>query len=344
MAAPVTLRSEAVFPVDTYGAGVRAPSTRTLALWVGGFVLIAIFKLEVDREGIERMTPTQGYFGRWILLVMLAAVQALIVCIGDLVLGVQCVEPVAFVAAGVFASFVYLNIIYALGIAFKHIGKALAVVLLIMQIPGSSGMYPVEMMSGFFQAIHPLLPFTYGIGALREAIGGMYGGAYWIDLAHLALFLPAALLIGLVARPYLLNINLLFDRKLAETGVMVCEQGDLERKRYRLRTVIRALLDTDAYRTTLNRRFERFERPLPPLPACGIRGARHLLARHAGAHVHVAGGCGRQTAHARDLDRAARRHRRGSSSGSNTSMKTSTIRLILPTWTKATCATRCARI
>ncbi|WP_302395913.1 YhgE/Pip domain-containing protein [Eggerthella sinensis] len=262
MAAPVTLRSEAVFPVDTYGAGV-APFYTNLALWVGGFVLIAIFKLEVDREGIERMTPTQGYFGRWILLVMLAAVQALIVCIGDLVLGVQCVEPVAFVAAGVFASFVYLNIIYALGIAFKHIGKALAVVLLIMQIPGSSGMYPVEMMSGFFQAIHPLLPFTYGIGALREAIGGMYGGAYWIDLAHLALFLPVALLIGLVARPYLLNINLLFDRKLAETGVMVCEQGDLERKRYRLRTVIRALLDTDAYRTTLNRRFERFERRYP---------------------------------------------------------------------------------
>lgn len=259
MAAPVTLRAETMYPVDTYGAGV-APFYTNLALWVGGFVLIAIFKLEVDRESIERMTPTQGYFGRWLLLVMLAAVQALIVCVGDLVLGVQCVEPVAFVAAGVFASFVYLNIIYALAIAFKHIGKALAVVLLIMQIPGSSGMYPVEMMSGFFQAVHPLLPFTYGIGALREAIGGMYGAAYWVDLAHLALFLPVALLVGLVARPYLLNINLLFDRKLAETDVMVCERGGLERKRYRLRTVIRALLDTDAYRTSLTRRFERFDR------------------------------------------------------------------------------------
>lgn len=259
MAAPVTLRSEAIFPVDTYGAGV-APFYTNLALWVGGFVLIAIFKLEVDRTGVGSPSPAQSYFGRWLLLVALAAVQAVIVCAGDLVLGVQCVEPAAFMAAGVFASFVYLNIIYALAVAFKHIGKALAVVLLIMQIPGSSGMYPVEMMSGFFQAIHPLLPFTYGIGALREAIGGMYGAAYWVDLAHLALFLPVAFLIGLVARPYLLNVNLLFDRKLAETDVMVGERGELERKRYRLRTVIRALLDTDAYRETLVRRFERFSR------------------------------------------------------------------------------------
>lgn len=259
MASPVTLRSETFYPVATYGAGV-APFYTNLALWVGGFVLIAIFKLEVDREKVGSFTATQGYFGRWLLLVALAAVQAVIVCVGDLVLGVQCVEPAAFVAAGVFASFVYLNLIYALAIAFKHIGKALAVVLLIMQIPGSSGMYPVEMMAGFFQAVHPFLPFTYGIGALREAIGGMYGQAYWIDLAHLALFLPVALLIGLAARPYLLNINVLFDRKLAETDLMACERDGLESKRYRLRTVVRALLDTGAYRTALTGRFERFER------------------------------------------------------------------------------------
>ena len=50
-----------------------------------------------------------------------------------------------------------------------------------------------------------------------------------------------------MARPYLLNLNLLFDRKLAETDIMVCEQNNLPRTRYRLRTVIKVLLDTDAY-------------------------------------------------------------------------------------------------
>ena len=93
---------------------------------VGGFVLIAIFKLEVDTEGVGQITANQGYFGRWMLMVLLGFVQSVIVCVGDLVLGIQCGHPVLFVIAGVFTSFVYVNIIYALSIAFKHIGKASA--------------------------------------------------------------------------------------------------------------------------------------------------------------------------------------------------------------------------
>lgn len=268
MSAPVTLENEAIYPVSPYGSGV-APFYTNLALWVGGFILIAIFKLEVDREGVRSFSPTQAYLGRWLLFVLLGLVQAAIVCAGDLAIGVQCLDPVAYLAAGMFTSFVYVSIIFALASTFKHIGKAIAVVLLIMQIPGSSGMYPVEMMPAFFQAVHPFLPFTYGIGALREAVGGMYGLTYAFDLAHLALFVPAALLIGLVARPYLLNLNLLFDRKLAETDIMVCEQDNLPRTRYRLRTVIKVLLDTEAYRAKLLARADRFYRNYPRLIRVG---------------------------------------------------------------------------
>lgn len=268
MSSPVTLENVAIYPVSPYGSGV-APFYTNLALWVGGFILIAIFKLEVDREGVRSFSPTQAYLGRWLLFVLLGLVQAAIVCAGDLAIGVQCLDPVAYLAAGMFTSFVYVSIIFALASTFKHIGKAVAVVLLIMQIPGSSGMYPVEMMPAFFQAVHPFLPFTYGIGALREAVGGMYGLTYAFNLAHLALFLPVALLIGLVARPYLLNLNLLFDRKLAETDIMVCEQNNLPRTRYRLRTVIKVLLDTDAYRAKLLARADRFYRNYPRLIRVG---------------------------------------------------------------------------
>ncbi len=167
MASPAQLTTKAVYPVSNYGSGV-APFYTNLALWVGGFVLIAIIKLEVDREGIGHITAIEGYFGRWMLLVLLGLVQALIVCVGDLVLGMQCLQPALFVLAGVLTSFVYVNIIYALAIAFKHIGKAIGVILVIVQIPGSSGMYPIEMMPGFFQWLHPLLPFTYGINAARD--------------------------------------------------------------------------------------------------------------------------------------------------------------------------------
>ncbi|MDO4596401.1 MAG: YhgE/Pip domain-containing protein [Coriobacteriaceae bacterium] len=269
MASPVNLKTKPVYPVVNYGSGV-APFYTNLALWVGGFVLIAIFKLEVDEEGLGEFSTTQAYFGRWLLMVLLGAVQAAVVCAGDLFLGIQCLHPALFMLAGIFTSFVFVNIIYALAIAFKHIGKAIAVILVIVQIPGSSGMYPIEMMPTFFQCLHPLLPFTYGINAMRETIGGMYGMDYWIDLGILVLFLLGALFVGVVVRPLAQNLNLLFDRQLARTGVMICEKDDRPSERISLRTALYALLDTAGYREVLLDRAARFERKYPYLIKAGF--------------------------------------------------------------------------
>lgn len=269
MSSPVTLTTKAVYPVSNYGSGV-APFYTNLALWVGGCVLIAIIKLEVDGEGIGAFTATEGYFGRWLLLVVLGFVQAFIVCCGDLVLGMQCLRPELFVLAGIFTSFVYVNIIYALASAFKHIGKALVVILVIVQIPGSSGMYPIEMMPGFFQRLHPLLPFTYGISAMRETIGGMYGMDYAINLGVLAVFLAVALFIGVKLRTLMLNLNLLFDKELERTGVMICEKDDRPRERFSLRWALRAMLDTAGYREDLILRAARFEERYPKLIKAGF--------------------------------------------------------------------------
>ena len=195
MASPVELTSKSIYPVKSFGSGI-APFYTNLALWVGGYVLIAIYKLEVDREGIGSFTARQGYFGRWMLLVILGALQAIIVTVGDLVIGVQCINPLLFVLGGIAISFTYVNIIYALSTTFKHIGKAIGVILVIVQIPGSSGMYPIEMMPGFFQWLHPLLPFTYGINLLRETVGGMYSFNYLFNLCILGVFLAIALFIA----------------------------------------------------------------------------------------------------------------------------------------------------
>lgn len=269
MSSPVTLTTKAVYPVSNYGSGV-APFYTNLALWVGGCVLIAIIKLEVDGEGIGAFTAAEGYFGRWLLLVVLGFVQAFIVCCGDLVLGMQCLRPELFVLAGIFTSFVYVNIIYALASAFKHIGKALVVILVIVQIPGSSGMYPIEMMPDFFQRLHPLLPFTYGISAMRETIGGMYGMDYAINLGVLAVFLAVALFIGVKLRTLMLNLNLLFDKELERTGVMICEKDDRPRERFSLRWALRAMLDTAGYREDLILRAARFEERYPKLIKAGF--------------------------------------------------------------------------
>ena len=106
----------------------------------------------------QLQTSLDAYFGRWMLFVVLAVIQGFIVCIGDIVLlKVQCVHPVLFVASGMFCSFIYVNIIFAMALTFKHIGKALGVFLIILQIPGSSGTYPIEMMPGFFKKLNPFL-------------------------------------------------------------------------------------------------------------------------------------------------------------------------------------------
>lgn len=260
MYSPVQLKTESFYHVENYGSAM-APFYTNLAIWVGGIVLIAIFKMEVDKdEKIKSFTVTQGYFGRWILYITTGLIQALIICLGDIyLLKIQCKNPAAFIFAGLFASFVYVNLIYALSITFKHIGKALSVILVILQIPGSAGTYPIEMTPAFFQFVHPLLPFTYGINAMREAIAGIYGMHYWKNILCLAVFLPIALGIGLLLRPHLLNLNYLFDRKLAETDLMICEEEGMQREKISLSTAVKILAGQDEFRKTLNDKIEKFQ-------------------------------------------------------------------------------------
>lgn len=260
MYSPVQLKTESFYHVENYGSAM-APFYTNLAIWVGGIVLIAIFKMEVDRDDkIKSFTATQGYFGRWLLYITTGLIQSLIICLGDIyLLKVQCENPAAFVFAGLLASFVYVNLIYALSITFKHIGKALSVILVILQIPGSAGTYPIEMTPAFFQFVHPLLPFTYGINAMREAIAGIYGMNYWKNLLCLAVFLPLALGIGLLLRPRLLNLNYLFDRKLEETDLMICEEEGMKREKISLSTAVKILAGQDEFRKTLNDKIEKFQ-------------------------------------------------------------------------------------
>ncbi|KAB7789518.1 YhgE/Pip domain-containing protein [Bifidobacterium leontopitheci] len=301
MGAPVTLATKTVYPMDNYGSAVT-PFYTNLALWVGGFVLIAIYKLEVDRERPGRrkraaasavagsaaspntaaagatddfaeMTATQAYLGRWLLFVMVGQLQALIVMVGNLVLGIQCEHPVLFVLAGLFCSFVYVNIIYALAVAFRHIGKAVAVILVIVQIPGASGLYPIEMMPDFFRELHPWLPFTYGINAMRGPIAGTYGNHYWLDMGHLAMYLPVALFIGLVVRRYAMNLNALFDRRLAETDLMVTERNAMINERISFSALLNAFPDTAEMREVIRQRAHRFFCRYPRL----IRGGLAVL-------------------------------------------------------------------
>lgn len=269
IAAPVALRTRIVYPIANYGSAV-SPFYTNLALWVGGFILIAIIKIEVDREGLKRFRARDAYLGRFLIFLMVGLMQGLVTGIGDLLLGIQCLRPALFLLACIFLSFAYVSIIYALATSFKHIGKAIAVLLVIVQIPGSSGTYPIELMPKFFRDLEPWLPFTYGINALRETIGGMYDGAYWKNMAMLLPFIAGAFILGIYIRPYLLNLNALFDRRLGETDLFIAEKNNLTNPHFRISNVLQNLVGNEEYRERVRERTQAFLEVYPRLIVAGI--------------------------------------------------------------------------
>ena len=266
--APTEVETEKLYPMEAYGQGM-APLFMNLTFWIGAFMLLVIMRQEVDDEGVPAITLGERYLSRFALFALLAVAQALICCAGVLAIGVTAANiPALFLAAAV-ASLAYLSIIYALSATLQHIGKGLAIVLVFAQIPGATGLYPIELTSSFFQAISPALPFTYGIGALREAIFGFYGTKFATDLAALAAFFVFALAFGLIVGPLMANVNRLVARQIGEGGIYHGEAVEIPARPYRISQLFRALAEKESYRAELTARYERFERRYPLL----MRGA-----------------------------------------------------------------------
>lgn len=161
------------------------------------------------------------YLGRYVLFLIIGLMQSGLICLGDLYyLEIQCKHPFLFLLAGWFTSIVFVNIIYTLTVSFGDIGKAVCVVLLVMQVAGSGGTFPIEVAPEFFQKVYPLLPFTHSMAAMRECIGGMYGMTYWRELGILGIFLLASLFLGLVLRTPIIKLNDAFTEKLESTHLI----------------------------------------------------------------------------------------------------------------------------
>ena len=223
LAAPVELKTNKVYPIENYGSSM-APFYSTLSIWIGGIVLVAMLKVTVSENGttgLKHLKLHQIYLGRYLIFLILGLLQSTLICLGDLFyLGIQCRHPFLFLLAGWISSIVYVNIIYTLTVSFGDIGKAISVVLLVMQVAGTGGTFPIEVAPRFFKAVYSLFPFTHSMAALREAVGGLYGMDYWIDLGKLCIFLVVFLIMGLVLRKPIIKVNEAFSEKLEETKIM----------------------------------------------------------------------------------------------------------------------------
>ena len=217
---PVDVVTEAVYPIENYGSAV-APFYSTLAFWVGALILTAIIKVTPDKNKYPNASQRQLYFGRYALYWVLGQLQSIIIVAGDIfLLHVQCIHPGLFFLAGSFIATTFTLLIYSLVVTWGDAGKALAVVLVVIQIAGSSGTYPIELLPEFFKKVYIFFPFPYAINAIRECLCGMYELDYLKYLGTLIVFMGVSLVIGLLIRIPFEPINHYMEERMEDTKMM----------------------------------------------------------------------------------------------------------------------------
>ena len=194
---PVKLQENKLYHIENYGSAMT-PFYTVLSIWVGSLLMSSLLTTKVEDEE-NKYKPYQKYFGRGLLFVIISLFQTLIITLGDMyVLGTQATSPYRFVLYALLISLLFSSIIYTIVCILGNVGKAVCIVLLVLQLGSSGGTFPIQMTSEFFQALYPKVPFTYSIGLLREAVGGVYIPAVERDIKILLIYLIVVLIGGAI--------------------------------------------------------------------------------------------------------------------------------------------------
>lgn len=217
---PFNVKDESIYKVSNYGSGM-APIYSVLATWVGGLILTSLLSTNVaEFEGSENLTVRQKYLGKLITFALLGTIQGIIIALGDkYLLGVQTVNTSLFILFGALCSLSFCTIIYTLVSLFGNIGKAVAIILMVIQIAGSGGSYPIQVDPKFFRVLQPFFPFTYGLGGFREAIAGPLISSVVFDIVMLLVFAAIALIIGIFFKQKVCRQVKKFEDKFEESGI-----------------------------------------------------------------------------------------------------------------------------
>ena len=217
---PVETNLIDIYPISSYGAKM-APFYSILACWVGSTILSAILKTDFKKnKAILNASISQRFLGRFMLFGILAMLQGLVIGLGDLVLRVQTINIPIFLFTMILSSFVFALLIYSLSVVFGKVGQALSIVLLVIQVAGSGGTFPIELLPRFFQILQPFMPFYPAMNALRETIGGFYGFDYLIYILLLLCHTIIPILLIVVFSKYSVGIRQKLEKSLEKTGII----------------------------------------------------------------------------------------------------------------------------
>lgn len=215
LATPVVIEDRVLYPMQNYGTSMT-PFYTVLSLWVGILLLCSI--LTVDTRGEYK--SYQIYFGKFLLFATITLLQALVVSLGDLyVLGIYCRHPVLFVVVNLATSILFTAIVYSLVSVFGNIGKVIAIILMVLQVAGSGGTFPIQLTPRFFQVLNPWFPFTYCISLNREAIGGVVEGILRKDLLVIAIYTGIFIVASVLLKKPINRLLHGFVKRFEESGI-----------------------------------------------------------------------------------------------------------------------------
>lgn len=203
IASPIDVKEEEVYKGGVFGVGIT-PFYTVLAIWVGALLASTILSTEFKGlENIEGATLIHEHFGKMLIFLTISLIQGIIISIGDVfILGVVPESLGLFMFMTILTSIVFTVIIFTLDSVLGNVGKAIAVIIMVIQIAGAGGLYPIQTNPKFFQIVNPYLPFTYSISGFREAIAGPQIHNTVVDILILLLLGFGFFLLILLKKPF----------------------------------------------------------------------------------------------------------------------------------------------
>ena len=211
---PVELERNELFSVNSYGSDV-SPFYLVLSMWVGA-VITCVMMNPGTSQG-TKYSPFEMYFGKLLTYIIMSILQACVTIIGCYLLGIQILNPILFIASCILVSMIFMILIYSIISAIGTVGKAIGVVLLVLQISATGGIYPIQIMHPFFRALYPYMPMTYGITLVREAQLGTVWSNYIPALAILLAIGFVTIIAAVIIKEKLDKPSHYFEEKLEES-------------------------------------------------------------------------------------------------------------------------------
>lgn len=213
---PVQLERNELFPVNSYGSDV-SPFYLVLSMWVGAVITCVMLKPGTSQG--TKYSPFEMYFGKLLTYIIMSILQACVTIMGCYLLGIQIVNPILFIASCILVSMIFMILIYSIISAIGTVGKAIGVILLVLQISATGGVYPIQIMHPFFKTLYPYMPMTYGITLVREAQLGVVWSNYIPALIILLAIGCLTITAAVIIKEKLDKPSHYFEEKLEESGL-----------------------------------------------------------------------------------------------------------------------------